>query len=366
MHSFENSFLTEAKLKAEDYEAAIVMGFYTVTKRVMESTEDYGIKQQLYDKIENTPSAKKAGELIATKILKDYPQLKNKKAEVFGRAKSSLTDFWKSYGASDTTPKTDVKIGDKNFSVKIGLAQLMSGGKAESTATFQAAVKNSNSDLVKSPQYKKTNQVLEGFVKNTLAPSKIRPLIKAGTNKVVNAAEKAHKDCMKELGNLFNQSKEFKIEFAREAMSGYEKFGKSSPASADLMLVSTADGGKVEIHDVNDDSYCEKIATAMKLQTRFKTAQRTKKELVSPTNEKGGTGEYFFWSVISLIVDSMTEELNTNEKETLVEFNILNKVKSFVSKTWSKVTNFFKKGLRQLTSFLGAIPDIRVKRNVKF
>ena len=62
----------------------------------------------------------------------------------------------------------------------------------------------------------------------------------------------------------------------------------------------------------------------------------------------------------------MTEELNTNEKETLVEFNILNKVKSFVSKTWSKVTNFFKKGLRQLTSFLGAIPDIRVKRNVKF
>ena len=366
MHSFENNFLTEAKLKAEDYEAAIVMGFYTVTKRVMESTEDYGIKQQLYDKIENTPSAKKAGELIATKILKDYPQLKNKKAEVFGRAKSSLTDFWKSYGASDTTPKTDVKIGDKNFSVKIGLAQLMSGGKAESTATFQAAVKNSNSDLVKSPQYKKTNQVLEGFVKNTLAPSKIRPLIKAGTNKVVNAAEKAHKDCMKELGNLFNQSKEFKIEFAREAMSGYEKFGKSSPASADLMLVSTADGGKVEIHDVNDDSYCEKIATAMKLQTRFKTAQRTKKELVSPTNEKGGTGEYFFWSVISLIVDSMTEELNTNEKETLVEFNILNKVKSFVSKTWSKVTNFFKKGLRQLTSFLGAIPDIRVKRNVKF
>ena len=30
--------LLEAKLKAEDYEAAIVMGFYTVTKRVMEST----------------------------------------------------------------------------------------------------------------------------------------------------------------------------------------------------------------------------------------------------------------------------------------------------------------------------------------
>ena len=357
--------LTEA-LKAEDYESAIVIGFYTVTKNKMGSPEEHGIKQQLYDKILDTPKAVKTGELIAKKVLKDYPQLKNKKAEVFGRTKSGLTDFWKSHGASDTTPKTDVKIGDKNFSVKIGLAQLMSGGKAESTATFQAAIKNSNPDLVKSEQYKKTNEVLEGFVKNTLAPSKIRPLIKAGTNEVVNAAEKAHKDCMKELGNLFNQSKEFKIEFAREAMSGYEKFGKSSPASADLMLVASEDGGRVEIHDVNDDSYCEKIATAMKLQTRFKTAQRTKKELISPTNKKGGTGEYFFWSVISLIVDSMTEELNTNNKETLVEFNILNKVKSFVSRTWSRVTSFFKKGVRQLTSFLGAKPDITIKRNVKF
>jgi hypothetical protein len=349
--------LTEA-LKAEDYESAIVMGFYTVTKNKMGSPEEHGIKQQLYDKILDTPKAVKTGELIAKKVLKDYPQLKNKKAEVFGRTKSSLTDFWKSYGASDTTPKTDIKIGDKNFSVKIGVAQLMSGGKAESTATFQAAIKNSNPDLVKSPQYKETTQVLEGFVKNTLAPSKLRPLIKAGTDKVVNAAEKAHKDCMKELGNLFNQSKEFKIEFAREAMSGYEKFGKSSPASADLMLVSSEDGGRVEIHDVNDDSYCEKIATAMKLQARFKTSSRKIKGVK--------TGEYNYWSVVSLIVNSMSEELNTNNKETLVEFNILNKVKSFVSRTWNRVTSFFKKGARQLTSFLGAIPDIRVKRNVKF
>ena len=350
--------LLEAKLKAEDYEAAIVMGFYTVTKRVMESTENYGIKQSLYDKIENTPSAKKAGELIATKILKDYPQLKNKKAEVFGRAKSNLTDFWKSYGGTDTTPKTDIKIGDKNFSVKIGLAQLMSGGKAESTATFQAAVKNSNPDLVKSPQYKKTTQVLEGFVKNTLAPSQLRPLIKSGTDKVVNAAEKAHKDCMSELGKLFNESESFKVEFAKEAMSGYEKFGKNSPASADLMLVATADGGKTVIQDVNDDAYCLKIANAMRLQARFKTSSRKIKGVK--------TGEYNYWSVVSLIVNSMSEELESGEKEMLIEINILNKVKSFVSKTWSKVTNFFKKGLRQLTSFLGAIPDIRVKRNVKF
>ena len=90
----------------------------------------------------------------------------------------------------------------------------MSGGKAESTATFQAAVKNSNPELIKSPQYAKTTGVLENFVKSTLAPSQLRPLIKAGTNEVVNKAEAAHKDCMQELGALFQESQSFKVEFA--------------------------------------------------------------------------------------------------------------------------------------------------------
>ena len=43
-----------------------------------------------------------------------------------------------------------------------------------------------------------------------------------------------------------------------------------------------------------------------------------------------------------LIVNSMSEELESGEKEMLIEINILNKVKSFVSKTWSKVTNLEK------------------------
>ena len=356
MLRFKQFMLQEQKLKAEDYEAAIVIGWHNNNKKKLDVSSS-GISSKVYDMLQNNKSAIQTGELIANAIAKKFGN-KNAKAEQYGRAKSKLTPFWKSYGATDTTPKTDILIGDKRISLKIGLAQLMSGGKAESTATFQAAVKNSNPDLVKSPQYKKTTQVLEGFVKNTLAPSQLRPLIKSGTDKVVNAAEKAHKDCMSELGKLFNESESFKVEFAKEAMSGYEKFGKNSPASADLMLVATADGGKTAIQDVNDDAYCLKIANAMRLQARFKTSSRKIKGVK--------TGEYNYWSVVSLIVNSMSEELESGEKEMLIEINILNKVKSFVSKTWSKVTNFFKKGLKQLTSFLGAIPDIRVRRNVKF
>ena len=47
-------------------------------------------------------------------------------------------------------------------------------------------------------------------------------------NKVVMDGEKAHKQMMKSLGSLFESNKDFKIAFAREAMSGFIKFGKNN------------------------------------------------------------------------------------------------------------------------------------------
>lgn len=361
-----NTFLTEG-LKAEDYEASIVMGFYELTGRpIVDNPLNFGITDKVFATIQKNPNAQDAGRKIAEAVLKQYPALKNKNAEQYGRAKATLTDFWKAQGATDITPKTDVLIGDMRFSVKIGLAQLMSGGKAESSATFEAATKNSNPELKKSPQYKKTTDVLEGFVKSTLAPSKLRPLIAAGTDDVVNKAEKAHKDCMLELGKLFNESKTFKVEFAREAMSGYEKFGKTSNAAAEFMLVASADGSQVKIHSVDDDKYCLKIANAMKLQARFKTSQRTLASMKSPTNKKGGTGEYNYWSVISLIVDSMQDSEDLNESIELQEIKLLKIIRGWVSKTWRKVTTFFKGGLIKLKKFLGVQPDPSFNNKIKF
>ena len=353
-----STYLTEA-IKAEDYEASIVMGFYELKgKPITDNPTNYGISDKVFTAIQNNPKALDAGRKIATAVLKQYPSLKNKEAEQYGRAKATLTDFWKSHGATDITPKTDVLIGDMRFSVKIGIAQLMSGGKAESTATFEAATKNSNPELKKSPQYKITTDVLEGFVKSTLAPSKLRPLIKAGTNDVVNKAEQAHKDCMVELGKLFNESKSFKVEFAREAMSGYEKFGRNSNAAAEFMLVASADGGQVKIHSVDDDDYCLKIANAMKLQARFKTSSRKIK------GKK--TGEYNFWSVISLIVDSMQETEELNESIELQELKLLRVIRGWVTKTWRKVTRFFKGGIMKLKKFLGVQPDPSFNNKFKF
>jgi hypothetical protein len=124
------------------------------------------------------------------------------------------------------------------------------------------------------------------------------------------------------------------------------------------MLVASADGDKVVIHSVYDDDYCLKIANAMKLQARFKTSSRKIK------GKK--TGEYNFWSVISLIVDSMQEGYEHDQEELLIEVSIMRKIGNFVRGTWSKVSSYFKKGASKLYKFLGATPIISTKKNIRF
>ena len=346
-------FLFESKLKAEDYEAAIVMGWHE-NNGVKFNLSASGISPKVYKTVKNNPVAMESGKLIAKKIANHFRN-SSAKAEQYGRAKSKLTSFWKSFGATDTTPKTDILIGDKRLSLKIGLAQLMSGGRSESMATFYAAL-NSTPELREDPQFIKVNEIFESFVKNTLAPSQLRPIIKSGENPVVNAAEIAHKDCMRELGILFQQSREFKIAFAREAMSGYEKYGSKSNSAAEFMVVASHDGSRVSIHSIDDDAYCEKIADKMRLQARFKTSSRKLKGVK--------TGEYNFWSVVSLIVDAMSADKESIDEGLLDVMKT--KIKKLAVKVISGVKNFLLKRVSNLFKFLGAEPEVKVNRNINF
>jgi hypothetical protein len=344
------------------------MGWYKLHNKPLPS-DNAGISDKVLANIQGNSKILSAGDAIALSVLKEFSGLKGKEAEQYGRASASLTSFWSGHDATDTTPKTDVLIGDMRFSVKVGLAQLMSGGRQETLATYYAALENSSKKIAKDPQFNKVTGILESFVKGTLAPSKLRPIIKSGKNPIVNAAETAHKDCMAELGTLFENNKNFKIEFAREAMSGYMKYGKSDNAAAEWMLISSKDGSKVQVHSVDDDSYCEKIANKMRLQARFKTSGRTLAAFKSKSNLKGKTGEYNFWSVVSLIVDAFDEAYSPYNGQVLSE-GILDKIKSkvsgFFSRVWSKVKTFYQKGIKTLLKFLGLAPEITVNNNMEF
>lgn len=350
------TYLEESKLKAEDYEAAIVIGFYKITNQKYNSS-DSGISDSVYSLLQKYPDVLESGERIATAVKKHFNLNDRTKAEQYGRAKASLTPFWKSFGASNITPKTDILIGDKRLSLKIGTAQLMSGGKSETNATINAALKNI--DIMSTPEYKRVNSILETFVTASVAPTQISKLIKSGTDEVVNKGEKAHKEMMSALGDLFEKNRDFKIAFAREAMSGYEKFGNDSNAAAEYMLVASHDGKKVSIKSVDDDSYCAKIADRMKLQARFKTSSRKLKSVK--------TGEYNFWSVVSLIVNSLDEQyLGVNpldENITQVLQRALGKIKSI----GSKLKNYLRSKTSNVIKFLGISDiDINTNNNIKF
>ena len=237
------------------------------------------------------------------------------------------------------------------------MAQLMSGGKSESLATFYAATNSVSNEIKKDPNYKLTENIVNDFVTASVAPSQLRPLIKSGENELVNKGEKAHKAAMSAMVKLFQNNRDFKIAFAREAMSGFVKYGNNSNSAAEFMLVSTHDGRSVSIHSVYDDKYCEKIADAMKVQVRFKTSSRKLKGVK--------TGEYNFWSVISLIVNAMSEGSHpTNE---MINENIFNKIKNRVKGVYKNILSKVKKSVLNLISFLTPEkPDVRVNTKVKF
>lgn len=323
-------YLVEGKLKAEDYEAAIVIGWHTITNQKFDSIKA-GINPAVYNMLQEHPAVLKAGELIAGKVQSHF-KLGNVKAEQYGRAKATLTAFWKSHGGKDITPKTDILIGDKRLSLKIGTAQLMSGGKNETTATLMGALEDAK--VSKSPEVREVTSILDNFVTASVAPTQLRPLIKSGTDEIVNKGEKAHKEMMVALGNLFESNQSFKVAFAREAMSGFKKYGEDSNAAAEYMLVSSHDGKKVSIKSVYDDAYCAKIADRMKLQARFKTSSKKLKGVK--------TGEYNYWSVVSLIVNSLDEE--TTKINPLVE-----NISGAFKRAFAKV-----KGLgRKMKTFIG-------------
>ena len=108
------SLLSES-LKAEDYEAAIVMGWYELHSKELDNNS--GIPQKIVDIINSNPDAKSSGKRIAEYILKNRKDLSGAQAEQYGRASTKLTSFWTSFGASNKTPKTDILIGDARFSL---------------------------------------------------------------------------------------------------------------------------------------------------------------------------------------------------------------------------------------------------------
>lgn len=315
------------KENAEDIEDAIVNALYN--------------RGYPYDKdIESV--AKK----VANSIKPIVGQLKN--AQRVGRETANLSEFWRSYNATDNTPKTDVIINDFKSSVKYGPSQLMSGGKNESLATFMAAVDSTPSvdvEIVKNAtamlnNFVSVTRTVEGGVEDLLRkkPSDIKSELEKKVKTIADAGDKAHKDLMMYLDTVFSQNQAFKHSFVREAMTGEHKFSNGSFAIANYILSVSKNGESIYFNQIND-TVVNSVANSTKVSVRFKSTSVKKK------GEK--TGEYNFWSVVGLIVKDYKEKYTKinellNSGDALTE-GIVDQVKLFLQNVWKFITDIYEK-----------------------
>jgi len=314
------------------------------------------------------------------KIVKSLKKgLKKKgKADVLGAETIDVSEEWKTFWpggkvpSATKTPKTDIRVGPARISLKSGdAAQLMSGGKNESRATFYTAA--AKAEGLKKSVFKKVEKSLNNLSEASVAESNLAKAIKQGKDKVVAAADKAHKDLMRDLQKMFNDSPDFKREFAYEAMTGLVKFD-NNPGTCDYFLCVDWEGDVVKLKLCTDREYVEHIADQMKLSVRFKSLSEKRKI----KGKKVKTGRYRYWSAVGLIIKKLTEEVENagdeilglmNEEFDEMEEATFGKVQTFLKDLWDKIKktvgdylnrawNWIKESLRRLMIFLGFVPEM--------
>ena len=343
-------------INAADYEAAIVMGFYTIQGKQLDGNS--GISSSVEKKLLKNAAVLETGVKIAEACIAKFPDLKTAQATQTGASTAGTTEFWKSFGAKDQTPKTDILVGSRRFSLKIGKAQLMSGSKAEALATFASAMEVI--DLSSDPNVQQIYDMIENFSGSRITHGKVAKVLAAGEDKVLAEFDSLHQKAKVKLREVINSNDAFAMEFAREAMSGIRKFGAEAEATAEFMLVSSKDGNKVSIHSIYDDAYVLKIAKRMKMDCSFKTG--------SVTRGGGKTGEYRYFSTVRSSVDALSEALGMTGQ--LVEFKVIAKAltafKSWVGSVWNRAVAYAKSSFKNTLKFLELTPDIKVNNKIDF
>ena len=249
MHGFkEHNYLTEAATASTYMEGVIA-----------ESSNLYGQyknNRKQFDKlILNQPSVKKflplAKKPFATAGIKDKQKLadiffdfgkvinqKTKGAKIdagFGQTKPNISEFWTEITAKKKdTSKADILIGRLKTSVKAPEAQIMSGKGPETKATILSAVKLSGvEDDITEKLFEQVDNFVDKMRTNSadinagvLKKMSIEDAKKTGNEevkKLVDQQEAGKAQIKKVFEEALSGSK-FGEAFAREAMTGEEKF----------------------------------------------------------------------------------------------------------------------------------------------
>jgi len=350
MRSFQNYITEAARSRGEEMEHAIIAAYEG------KSRSGTSIPISVGNAIRNELTRRYKVQGPATSLGQDnFPVTKE------------WATFWEpeSVPGSTRTPKTDILLGKHRVSVKMGASQLMGGGVNESLATFYAAA-----DQIRGAKRRMLNEIetqISNLAPASVAAGQLAGEIKKGKDKVVNAANAAHKVLQSLMRETFEANPTFGNYFVHEAMSGDVKFGSRSPARADRVLSVNDKGTQVHWYSIDDDGFLSGVAAKSKVTVRFKTTSEKTKE--------GKTGRYRFWSVVSIIVNKMDEEFSEYEKQShlLNEFKarellvgIYDRIKNLVISIWQGLKSFLEQGIKYILEFLGLEPEVTFNNDIEF
>lgn len=282
-------------------------------------------------------SLKKGADKIAIALIapKPAPSVKGD-IDHLGSGTFELSLNW---SGINKTPKTDFKIGKFKISLKMGKARLMSGSTEESLSTFNHVI---NILSIKDSKLKKIiNTIKKDFINSGIAKQMTTGQAIKKKGHIAQIASETHKKITKQIEIYFKNNKNFEAAFIYEAMTGEGKFGKSSKASANYILVVNQNGTNVKIKPITI-TYAKSIASQVKLNVSFKSGS-IKKQI---KGKKIKTGDYRFWSVVSLAtedknIDSNDNILYTEDIKGSLK-NILIKIKIILSGSLDRILKFFE------------------------
>jgi hypothetical protein len=275
---------------------------------------------------------------------------------------SEWAEFWKpeDVPGATKTPKTDIVIGNQTISVKMGNAQLMSGGKREAKATFYAAIKNIPSlhaDELAKKIYFKLDQLSE---LSTTKSGTVEQSLQKRNDMILEKANKVNHEIKNMLQDLFNQNKEFKHNFVYEAMSGDTKFGDSK-AKAVWLFSTDVNGQNNKFVKIKNKQLIKKVADATGVDCRFKSMSQKVKQIK--------TGKYNYFGVVGLITKKLKEEFNYYDGVLLTEniiTGIFKKIKDFVTNLLEKVIEWLKGGIKRIMEFFLLEPEVQFNNKINF
>ncbi len=150
-----------------------------------------------------------------------------------------------------------------------------------------------------------------------------------------------------------------------------EKFGNNDGTADHFLITDFKGNAKLEKVTSSSDSYVQKISKQVNPDVKFKSTQSTESQLKSPSNPKGKTGYYTFWSAVGIGVKMVVEE--EIKKGVLLNEGVFDVFKRAMQKALNWVKNFWKKVKKQISKswdsmikFMAMEPDVSFNKRVRW